>query len=155
MNKFFKFLNSDRYQYTEGEIYLKNGMENQTGIFDVFIRTMGDGAYGVVYGIEEALELIDILNSTSYEDRKKYLLRLFRSRELVEYISKMTFSGSVKGLRNGEIVYSNEPILTITAPIIQAKILETSLLNILNHRMLVATISSRIVQSAVGKKFFF
>lgn len=58
MDNFFKFLNSDRYQYTESEIYLKNNMEDKIATFDVFIRTEKEENYGVVYGIEEVIGLI-------------------------------------------------------------------------------------------------
>ncbi len=155
MDKFFKFLNSDRYQYTESEIYLKNGMENKTGTFDVFLRLEKKGDYGVVYGIDEVLELIDILNSTSYKERKKYLSKILNDDRLVEYISAMVFSGSIRGVRNGEIVYSNEPVLTVTAPLIQGKILETPILNILSYQTLAATVSSKIVQAAGSRKAVF
>ena len=73
MDRFFKFLNSDRYQYAESEIYLKNNMHNQTAVFDVFLRTKNENDCAVVYGISDVLELIEILNETSYKDRKKYL----------------------------------------------------------------------------------
>ena len=57
MDKFFKFLNSDRYQYTESEIYLKNNMQNQTAVFDVFLRTEKENDYAVVYGISNIAQL--------------------------------------------------------------------------------------------------
>lgn len=155
MDNFFKFLNSDRYQYTESEIYLKNNMEDKIATFDVFIRTEKEEDYGVVYGIEEVIGLIKVLNFTSYEEKKKYLLKIFDSPELIQYISSMKFTGSVKGLRNGEIIHSNEPVLTITAPLIQGKILETPILNLLNHQILTATVSSRIVEAAKDRKVLF
>ena len=151
MDKFFKFLNSDRYQYTESEIYLKNNMQNQTAVFDVFLRTEKENDYAVVYGISDVLELIDILNNTSYEDRKKYLSEIFDDDDFIEYIASIKFTGSIKGVRDGEIVFSNEPVLTITAPLIQGKILETPILNILNYQILTATVTSKIVQAAENK----
>ena len=87
----------------------------------------------MVYGIKEVLELIDILNGTDYETKKEYLKELLENEGLIEYLANMKFTGSIKGLRDGEVVFSNEPILTITAPIIQTKILETPILNILNY----------------------
>ena len=50
MDRFFKFLNSDRYQYTESEIYLENSMQNQIAVFDVFLRTQNKNDYAIVYG---------------------------------------------------------------------------------------------------------
>ena len=151
MEKFFKFLNSDRYQYTESEIYLKNNMQNEIATFDVFLRTKKENDYAVVYGVSDVLELIEILNKTSYKDKKKYLSKIFDNPEFIEYIANMKFTGSVKGVRDGEIVFSNEPILTITAPLIQGKILETPILNILHYQTLAATVTSKIVLAAEGR----
>ena len=151
MEKFFKFLNSDRYQYTESEIYLKNNMQNEIATFDVFLRTKEENGYAVVYGISDVLELIEILNETSYEDKKKYLSKIFDNSDFIEYIANMKFTGTIKGVQDGEIVFSNEPILTITAPLIQGKILETPILNILHFQTLAATVTSKIVLAAEGR----
>ena len=151
MEKFFKFLNSDRYQYTESEIYLKNNMQNEIATFDVFLRTKKENDYAVVYGISDVLELIEILNETSYDDKKKYLSKIFDNSDFIEYIANMKFTGTIKGVRDGEIVFSNEPILTITAPLIQGKVLETPILNILHFQTLAATITSKIVLAAEGR----
>ena len=151
MEKFFKFLNSDRYQYTESEIYLKNNMQNEIATFDVFLRTKKENDYAVVYGISDVLELIEILNETSYDDKKKYLSKIFDNSDFIEYIANMKFTGRIKGVRDGEIIFSNEPILTITAPLIQGKILETPILNILHFQTLAATVTSKIVLAAEGR----
>ena len=151
MEKFFKFLNSDRYQYTESEIYLKNNMQNEIATFDVFLRTKKENDYTVVYGISDVLELIEILNETSYDDKKKYLSKILDNSDFIEYIANMKFTGTIKGVRDGEIVFSNEPILTITAPLIQGKILETPILNILHFQTLAATVTSKIVLAAEGR----
>ena len=148
MDRFFKFLNSDRYQYTESEIYLESNMQNQTAVFDVFLRTRNKNGYAIVYGISDVLELIEILNGTSYEDRKKYLSELSDNENFIEYMSNMKFTGSIRGVRDGEIVFSNEPILTVTAPLIQGKIMETPILNVLNYQILTATVTSKIIQAA-------
>ena len=151
MEKFFKFLNSDRYQYTESEIYLKNNMQNEIATFDVFLRTKKENDYAVVYGISDVLGLIEILNETSCEDKKKYLSKIFDNADFIEYIANMKFTGTIKGVRDGEIVFSNEPILTVTAPLIQGKILETPILNILHYQTLAATVISKIVLAAEGR----
>ena len=155
MDRFFKFLNSDRYQYAESEIYLKNNMHNQTTVFDVFLRTKNENDCALVYGISDVLELIEILNETSYKDRKKYLSELSDNEDFIEYMANMEFTGSIRGVRDGEIVFSNEPVLTITAPLIQGKILETPILNVLNYQILTATVTSKIVQAAGGRDVLF
>ncbi len=155
MDRFFKFLNSDRYQYAESKIYLENNMYNQTAVFDVFLRTQNENDCAVVYGISDALELIEILHETSYEDRKKYLSELSDNEDFIEYMANMKFTGSIRGVREGEIIFSNEPILTITAPLIQGKILETPILNVLNYQILTATVTSKIVQAAGDRDVLF
>ena len=154
-NRFFKVINSDRYQYTESSIYLKNNMEDKIAVFDIFIRTKNKNDFGIVSGIDEVIELIDILNETSSKERKKYLEKILDDRELIEYISFMKFKGDIKGVRNGEIVFTNEPVMTITAPLIQAKILETPILNILNHHILATTAAAKIVMEAKNKAVLF
>ena len=154
-DKFFKVINSDRYQYTESSIYLKNNMENQTATFDLFIRTEIENDFGIVSGIEEVIELIDILNKTPKKDRKNYLEKILDDEKLIDYLSNIQFEGSIKGVRNGEIIFSNEPILTITAPLIQGKILETPILNILNHQILSATTMSKLIMEARDRKVLF
>ena len=155
MDRFFKFLNSDRYQYAESEIYLENNMHNQIAVFDVFLRTKNENDCAIVYGISDVLELIEILNETSYKDRKKYLSELSDNEDFIEYMANMKFTGSIRGVREGEIIFSNEPILTITAPLIQGKILETPILNVLNYQILTATVTSNIVQAAGGRDVLF
>lgn len=126
-------------------------MQNEIATFDVFLRTKKENDYAVVYGISDVLELIEILNETSYEDKKKYLSKIFDNSDFIEYIANMKFTGTIKGVRDGEIVFSNEPILTITAPLIQGKVLETPILNILHFQTLAATVTSKIVLAAEGR----
>lgn len=154
-DKFFKFMNSDRYQYTESSIYLRNNMENYKAVFDVFVKMKDRNDFGIMNGIEEILGLIDILNETHPEVRKRYLKKILDDRDLIEYLAYMKFKGHIKGVRNGEIVFTNEPVLTITAPLIQAKILETPILNILNHHILTSTAAAKIVMEAGDKKVLF
>ena len=89
-DKFFKVINSDRYQYTESSIYLKNNMENQTATFDLFIRTEIENDFGIVSGIEEVIELIDILNKTPKKDRKNYLEKIYSFYNKKRYIKEIS-----------------------------------------------------------------
>ena len=77
------------------------------------------------------------------------------NEDFIEYMANMEFTGSIRGVRDGEIVFSNEPVLTITAPLIQGKILETPILNVLNYQILTATVTSKIVQAAGGRDVLF
>lgn len=148
LRDFAKIVNSDRYQYTESEIFLKNNMENSVGVFDFYFRKTEDGGFAVVSGISEIIEFIEIINETSYETKKFYYKELIENTELLEYLCNMKFTGDIYGLKDGEICYPNEPILTIKAPLIQGKILETPILNMLNYQMAIASKTSRVTRAA-------
>src|SRR3712207_7661577 len=82
LTEFARVINSDRYQYTESDIFLMEKMEHKIATFDVFFRKTEDGGFAVVAGIQEVLDLIHILNETS-EDRKS--TRLNSSHANISY----------------------------------------------------------------------
>ncbi|MGY0395346.1 nicotinate phosphoribosyltransferase [Fusobacterium sp. SYSU M8A802] len=148
LTEFAKVINSDRYQYTESDIFLMEHMEEKIAIFDVFFRKTEDGGFAVVAGVQEVINLIEILNNTSTEEKRMYFSEIIEEQHLVDYLSNMKFTGDIYAMRDGEIAYPNEPVLTIKAPLIQAKILETPILNILNMQMAIATKASRVTRAA-------
>ena len=148
LSEFANVINSDRYQYTESDVFLKEGMQEKVAVFDMYFRKTEDGGLAVVSGIHEVIKLIEVLNSTSEEEKRKYFSPLINEEELLEYLVKLKFTGDIYAMRDGEIAYPNEPIITIKAPIIQAKILETPILNIMNMQMAIATKASRVTRAA-------
>lgn len=148
LTDFARVINSDRYQYTESDVFLMENMQSKEAVFDVFFRKTENGGFAVVAGMYEVIRLIEILNSTSYEEKKNYFSQILEEEKLIEFLSNMKFTGDLYATRDGEIVYPNEPILTIKAPLIQAKILETPILNILNMSMAIATKASMVTRSA-------
>ena len=148
LSEFANVINSDRYQYTESDVFLKEGMQEKVAVFDMYFRKTEDGGLAVVSGINEVIKLIEVLNSTSEEEKRKYFSLLIHEEELLEYLVKLKFTGDLYAMRDGEIAYPNEPIITIKAPIIQAKILETPILNIMNMQMAIATKASRVSRAA-------
>lgn len=148
LTEFARFINSDRYQYTESDVFLMEGMENKEAVFDVFFRKTENNGFAVVSGISEVLELIDILNNTDEEEKRKYFSEIIEEEKLVNYLSKIKFTGNFYAMRDGEIAYPNEPIITIKAPLIEAKILETPMLNIINMSMAISTKASMITRAA-------
>ncbi len=74
--------------------------------------------------------------------------KLIHEEQLVEYLSKIKFTGDIYAMRDGEIAYPNEPVITVKAPLIEAKILETPILNIMNMQMAIATKASRVTRAA-------
>jgi len=148
LSDFARVMNSDRYQYTESDVFLKEGMHNQTAVFEMFFRKTEDGGFAVVSGILEVLELIRILNEATEEEKKKYLDVVIFEDELREHLINMKFTGNIYAMRDGELAYPNEPVIVVEAPLIEAKILETPILNTMNHQMAVASKASRVTRSA-------
>lgn len=148
LTDFARVINSDRYQYTESDIFLMENMETKEAIFDMYFRKTEDGGFAVVSGIQEVIELIEILNETKEEEKREYFSKIIQEEHLLEYLVNMKFTGEIYAMRDGEIVYPNEPILTVKAPLIQAKILETPILNIMNMQLAIATKASRVTRAA-------
>lgn len=148
LTEFARVLNSDRYQYTESDIFLMENLENKVAVFDVFFRKTADGGFAVVSGVQEVINLIEILNNTTPEEKREYFSKVIQEEHLLEYLVNMKFTGDIYAMRDGEIAYPNEPIITIKAPLIQAKILETPILNIINMQMAIATKASRVTRAA-------
>lgn len=139
--------NSDRYQYIMCNIFRKAGKDKQKAIFDVFFRKAPDkNNWAVVSGITEVLDLIKIMNGVEYSREEKYdmFVKLFGDEEYSNILADLKFTGNIYSMREGEIVFPNEPIITIEAPLMEAQILETPILSIINHQMAVATKASRV-----------
>lgn len=148
LTDFARVINSDRYQYTESDVFLMEGMEKKEAIFDMYFRSTEDGGFAVVSGIQEVISLIEILNTTSKEEKRTYFENIIKEKHLLEYLVDLKFTGEIYAMRDGEIVYPNEPVITVKAPLIEAKILETPILNIMNMHMAIATKASRVTRAA-------
>lgn len=148
LDEFAKVINSDRYQYTESDVLLKEGLHSKIAVFDMFFRDTEDGGFAVVSGIQEVIQLIETLNTTPKEIKHKYFKEIIKEKELLDYLVDLKFTGDLFAMRDGELVYPNEPVITIKAPLIQAKILETPILNIMNMHMAIATKASHVTRAA-------
>lgn len=138
---------SDKYQYTMGKSFYDNGMKEKRAIFNMFYRNAPDkNNWAVVSGISEVLKMIKGLGQAD----EKFFEEFLPGEEYAEvrkYFAKMKFTGNVYAMREGEIAFPKEPIITIDAPIIEAQVLETPLLCIMNHQMAIATKASRVTRS--------
>ena len=105
LTDFARVINSDRYQYTESDVFLMEGMEKREAVFDMFFRKTEDGGFAVVSGIQEVISLIDILNSTSSEEKRRYFSQIIKEKHLLEYLVEMKFTGEIYAMRDGEIAY--------------------------------------------------
>ena len=138
---------SDKYQYTMGKSFYDNGMKDQTAIFNLFYRKAPENNnWAVVSGVDEVLEMIANLGNMDPGFFEKFL----PGEEYAEfrgYLSSMRFTGNVYAMREGEIVFPNQPIIIVEGPLIEAQVLETPMLCIMNHQMAVATKASRVCRA--------
>ncbi len=140
----------DLYELTMAAGYFHHNY-NPTVTFELFSRYLPENRnYLIVAGIEEAIEFIGNLSFS--KDEIKYLksLKVMKNvkPEFFEYLAKFSFSGNVYAVNEGEIIFANEPILQVQAPLIEAQILETYLLSVINLQTMIASKSSRIVNAA-------
>lgn len=132
---------TDLYELTMMQGYFET-QENQTVVFDVFFRdNPNKGGYSVMAGLDQVIDYIKNLNF-SYED-VDYLrgLGLF-SEDFLHYLSGFHFSGDIYAIPEGSVIFPREPLLKVVAPIMEAQLVETAILTILNHQCLIATKAS-------------
>ncbi|HXF83550.1 MAG TPA: nicotinate phosphoribosyltransferase [bacterium] len=140
----------DLYELVMADSYLRAGM-NQRATFDLFIRSLpAQRAFLVAAGLEAALAYL--AQARVDEAQLAYLrgLRLF-SEDFLAYLREFRFSGDVWAVAEGEVIFPPEPVLEITAPRIEAQLIETFLLNALNYQVMVASKAARVVLAARGR----
>ena len=143
-----KTLMTDLYELTMSDIYYHDGRKDEIAYFDVFYRknVLGSG-YQIAAGLEEAIEYIK--NFHFEEDDIEYLKSTGKlTDEFVEYLRNLKFTGDVWAVPDGTVIFPNEPVMTIRAPIIEAQILETALLTCFNTGSLTATAAKQITETA-------
>ena len=138
---------SDKYQYTMGKSFYDNGMKDQHAVFNLFYRKAPENNnWAVVSGIDEVIEMVANLGNMDPAFFEKFLpgeeYKDFRG-----YLSSMKFTGNIYAMREGEIAFPNQPIIIVEGPLIEAQVLETPMLCIMNHQMAVATKASRVCRA--------
>ena len=140
---------TDLYELTMMQGYYEKG-QNENVIFDVFFRQSPcNNGYSVCAGLDQVIDYIKNLHFT-YDD-VDYLrgLGIFKE-DFLHYLSGFHFSGDIYAIPEGTVVFPKEPLLKVVAPIMEAQLVETAILNIINHQSLIATKTSRIVFAANG-----
>ncbi|MGL4605986.1 MAG: nicotinate phosphoribosyltransferase [Eubacteriaceae bacterium] len=144
-------LATDLYQFTMGNVYLQDGKSQELAVFDVFIRNNPfDGGYTVAAGLEQ---VVDYIKGLSFTKEDLTLLKKNHpefSEGFLDYLENFKFEGELYGVPEGTIVFPLEPMIRVKAPLIQAQIIETTILSIINHQTLIATKAARIVEEAKG-----
>ena len=143
-------LHTDLYQINMTETLWDDNMHNRKAVFDCYFRNIPFGnGYGVFAGLEHLIEYLEAYQFT--ESDIEYLRNeLGYEDDFLEYLQTVTFTGSVRSMREGELVFGNEPMLRVTGTLAEGILIETALLNIINHQTLIASKASRIVQAADG-----
>ena len=137
---------TDEYEFTMSETYFKNKKEKEKAVFDIFFRKVPNaGGYAIMAGLDKVIEYIKNLHFGEREIA--YLERRGYDKDFIEYLKNFKFTGNVYAIPDGTPVFPNEPIVTIEAPIIEAQIVETALLSIVNGAMEHATGARRIVEA--------
>ena len=140
---------TDLYELTMMQGYFKNPT-NQTVIFDMFYRTNPcGGSFAIAAGLEQMIEYIENLHFE--EDDISYLrsLKIFEE-DFLDYLSNFRFSGDIYAIPEGTVVFPREPLVKVVAPIMEAQLVETAILNIINHQSLIATKAARVCYAAKG-----
>ena len=145
---------TDLYQLTMGYGYFREGKHEQEAVFDVFFRPNKLITYSVAAGMEQAAEYLENLRFGEEEIAYLRSLRLF-DEEFLSYLKALRFTGDVYAVREGEIVFPYEPIVTVKAPMVQAQLVETALLTFINHQTLIASKSAKICAAAGGNVMEF
>ena len=140
---------TDLYELTMMQGYFKSNNPKKV-IFDVFFRKNPfQGGYAIMCGLAQLIEYVENLHFT--EDDISYLksTNLFDDAFL-ESLQSFKFTGDIDAIPEGSVIFPNEPIIKIKAPIDQAQLMESALLNIINHQSLIATKAARVVSAARG-----
>ena len=140
---------TDLYELTMMQGYFKNPT-NQTVIFDMFYRVNPcGGSFAITAGLEQMIEYIENLHFT--DDDIEYLrsLHIFED-DFLEYLRSFKFTGDIYAIPEGTVVFPREPLVKVIAPIMEAQLVETAILNIINHQSLIATKAARVCYAARG-----
>jgi nicotinate phosphoribosyltransferase len=140
---------TDFYQLTMAQGYCEKG-KTEKAVFDLFYReNPSNNGYAVFAGLEQVMEFVE--NLEFKEDDIEYLRSQGFKERFLDYLKDFKFTGDIYSVPEGSVVFPKEPLLKVEAPILQAQLLETPLLNFINHQALIATKAARIKEAAQGK----
>lgn len=140
---------TDLYELTMMQGYFKN-QTNETVIFDAFYRTNPSGSgYAIAAGLDQVIDYIKNLHFSKEDISYLKSLSLFED-DFLEYLSDFKFTGSIYAIPEGTVVFPREPLVKVIASAMEAQLVETAILNIINHQSLIATKASRVVYAAQG-----
>lgn len=140
---------TDLYELTMMQGYFIQN-NNEKVVFDAFYRTnpCGNG-FAVCAGLEQVIEYIKNL-SFNYDDIEYLRETNLFTEEFLDYLRSYHFTGDIYAIPEGTVMFPREPMVKVIAPIMEAQLVETAILNIINHQSLIATKAERVVHAAHG-----
>ena len=140
---------TDLYELTMMQGYFKNPTD-QVVVFDAFYRKNPcDGGYAIAAGLDQIIEYVRHLHFAPDDIDYLRSLNIFDA-DFLEYLRGFHFTGDIYAVPEGTVVFPREPLLKVIAPVMEAQLVETTILNLLNHQSLIATKASRVVYAAKG-----
>ncbi|MGN1314407.1 MAG: nicotinate phosphoribosyltransferase [Lachnospiraceae bacterium] len=141
---------TDLYELTMMQGYFNHKAQNETVIFDAFYRANPQGGgYAISAGLEQVIEYIKNLRFSREDIHYLASLGIFQE-DFLNYLESFRFSGDIYAIPEGSVMFPREPMIKVIAPIMEAQLIETAILNIMNHQSLIATKTSRICYAAKG-----
>ncbi len=141
---------TDLYELTMMQGYFKNKDRNETVIFDAFYRNNPcDGGFAIMAGVEQLIRYIEELHFEKEDIDYLAGLGIF-NKDFLDYLADFQFTGDIYTIPEGTVVFPREPLVKVIAPIMQAQLVETAILNIINHQSLIATKAARVCYAAQG-----
>src|SRR6202035_2527823 len=152
-NPKYSGLLTDLYELTMAAGYLKTGFDARA-TFELFVRSLpARRNYLVAAGLDQALDFLENVNFSSDEIAYLRTFPVFAGigDNFFDHLSRFRFSGEVWAMPEGTIFFPGEPVLRVTAPIIEAQIAETFLLSAINFQTMIASKAARVAHAAAGK----
>lgn len=139
-------LMTDEYEFSMANGYLMNNKQNEEAVFDVFFRKVpNNGGYAIMAGVDKIIPFIENLK---FDERAlDYFKRKGYPEKFINYLKNFKFTGDIYAIPDGTPVFPNEPLVTVKAPLIEAQIVETAILSIVNGAMEHATGARRIIEA--------
>jgi len=143
-------LMTDLYELTMMQGYFRHKDQNETVIFDVFYRNNPlESGYAISAGLEQVMNYIKNLHFSHQDIDYLAGLGIFE-RDFLDYLETFRFTGDIYAIPEGTVIFPREPLIKVVAPIMQAQLVETAILTIVNHQCLIATKASRVCYAAKG-----
>jgi nicotinate phosphoribosyltransferase len=141
---------TDKYQLSMSQVYFLRGHRETTSVFDYFFRSLPfEGGYAIFAGLDD---LLSILESLRFDEQDiRYLKEQGYHPDFINYLKDFKFNGTIYSSTEGDLVFPVRPVLQVEANIIEAQIIETLVLNLLNFQTLIATKASRMRKAAEGR----